>query len=139
MPTEAEWEYAARAGTETIYWWGDEIQKGDSVMANFQACAVSENRHPGILPVGRFLANPLGLHDTSGNIEEWVEDHYQRSYDDAPNDGSAWLKQQSTSYRVLRGGRYFSRPSQVTSASRAEEGIDSGPDYGGFRLAQDFD
>ena len=89
--TEAEWEYAARAGTMTAYFWGDEIGTGH---ANCASCG-SQWDNSGPAPVGSFKPNAFGLHDMHGNVWEWVKDCYHDNYNGAPADGSAW-----TSWRL---------------------------------------
>jgi formylglycine-generating enzyme required for sulfatase activity len=84
--TEAEWEYAARAGTTTAYYWGDDIGKGN---ANCAGCG-SQWDAKQTSPVGSFAANQFGLYDMAGNVLQWVQDCYRGDYDGAPTDGSAW-------------------------------------------------
>jgi formylglycine-generating enzyme required for sulfatase activity len=93
LPTEAEWEYAARAGTETPYWWGTQRRREDG------AGVVMVMR---TWPVGSYPANPWGLYDVSGNAPEWVQDCWHRNYEGAPADGSAWADYDCT-WRVFRG------------------------------------
>lgn len=102
LPTEAEWEYAARAGTITRYWWGDEVGKNN---ANCGSCG-SQWDNKQTSPVGSFQPNLFGLHDVLGNVWEWVQDCWHDNYRDAPTDGSAWGEQQSgdSALRVFRGG-----------------------------------
>ena len=101
LPSEAEWEYAALAGTDTAYWWGEQVQHG---MANFVG---SDSRWGGkqASPVGSFPANPFGLYDMAGNVWEWVQDCWQDTYDGAPTDGSAW-EEKHVVQRVIRGGSW---------------------------------
>ena len=86
LPTEAEWEYAARAETETMYSWGNDI---DVNRANCDGCA-GQWDNAKTAPVGSFEANGWGLHDMHGNVREWVQDCWNESYEGAPTDGSAW-------------------------------------------------
>ena len=87
LPTEAEWEYAARAGTQTKFWWGDQLQPN---MANCRGCGSAyDPAQP--LKVGSFKPNPFGLHDMGGSVDQWVEDCWHKDYQGAPIDGSAWI------------------------------------------------
>ena len=101
LPSEAEWEYAARAGTETAYWWGDGIG------SNRANCNGSGSEWSGqqTAPVGSFEPNSWGLHDTVGNVWEWVQDPWHGNYEGAPSDGSVW-EQGGSEPRVLRGGSW---------------------------------
>ena len=111
--TEAEWEYAARAGTTTAYYWGDEIGKGN---ANCNGCGSQwDNRQTS--PVGSFKPNVFGLHDMAGNVRQWVEDCYDGDYNEAPTDGSAWTSGDCRR-RVVRGGTRSVYPRLIRSASR---------------------
>jgi formylglycine-generating enzyme required for sulfatase activity len=76
LPTEAEWEHAARAATKTDYWWGNEMMKG---IANCDGCG-SEWDNKQTAPVGSFKPNPFGLYDTAGNVDEWVQDCWHENY-----------------------------------------------------------
>jgi formylglycine-generating enzyme required for sulfatase activity len=90
LPTEAEWEYAARAGTETNYWWGNDMMHG---MANYDVGSRwGDSRWGGkqTSPVGSFPANLFGLYDRAGNVWEWVQDDWHENYKGAPADGAAW-------------------------------------------------
>ena len=112
--SEAEFEYAARAGTQTAYPWGDDIGKNN---ANCAGCG-SQWDNMQTAPVGSFAANQFGLHDMLGNVWEWVEDCLHYSYEGAPTDGSAWTAGGECSRRVIRGGSWHSDPEGVRSASR---------------------
>lgn len=101
LPSEAEWEYAARGGTTTRRYWGDAIGRGH---ANCFDCGYEEKR---TAPVGSFSPNPFGLYDMIGNVTEWTEDCWNENYDGAPTDGSAWILGDCTS-RVARGGSWRS-------------------------------
>jgi formylglycine-generating enzyme required for sulfatase activity len=111
--TEAEWEYAARAGTISVFPWGDEIPSGS---ANCSPCG-SEWDARETSPVGSFKPNAFGLYDMHGNVWQWVEDCYHPSYKEAPTDGSAWTSG-DCALRVVRGGSWDSFPGNVRSASR---------------------
>ena len=113
LPTEAEWEYAARAGSTTRYWWGNELGRNN---ANCIGCG-SRWDNKQTAPVGSFRPNDFGLYDTAGNVWEWVEDCWNKSYDGAPSDGSAWLGG-DCSNRVLRGGSWVFIPWGLRSAYR---------------------
>jgi formylglycine-generating enzyme required for sulfatase activity len=136
LPTEAEWEYAARAGTATRYWWGDEVGKNN---ANCHGCG-SQWDGKQTAPVGSFEPNAFGLHDMLGNVWEWVEDCWHGSYKGAPTDGSAWGKQQGgdCAWRVVRGGSWDSDPRGIRSAIRFGYTPDPRIEDAGFRLAQDI-
>ena len=124
--TEAESEYAARAGTSTRYSFGDEISAKD---ANF-------SRHlDQTSAVGSYPANPWNLHDMHGNVWEWVEDCWNGSYKGAPSDGGAWLDG-DCSRRVLRGGSWSSNPGDLRSAVRGRDGTGVRVNYFGFRVAR---
>jgi formylglycine-generating enzyme required for sulfatase activity len=128
--TEAEWEYAARAGTTTVYYWGDEIGKGN---ANCMGCGSEENKQTS--PVGSFPANSFGLYDMAGNVWQWVQDCYSRNYDQAPTDGSASTGQDCT-YRVARGGAWNLGPEYVRSAVRFRYASNYQALNRGFRVAR---
>ena len=133
LPTEAEWEYAARAGTTTAYWWGNEI--GDN-RANCAGCG-SRWDNESTAPVGSFAANAWGLHDVHGNVWEWVQDCWHDSYDGAPEDESAWTVGGDCNRRVLRGGSWFSTPGVLRAAYRVRGGAGGRiVSVGGFRVAR---
>jgi len=140
LPSEAEWEYAARAGTTTSYWWGESIDEGGEVWANCDGCG-SQWDDKETAPVGEFSANAFGLHDTAGNVWEWVRDclHDSDSYAGAPTDGVAWLEADGgdCDWRVLRGGSWYGTPGFVRSAFRHGSYAVSQDDFIGFRLARD--
>jgi hypothetical protein len=124
LPTEAEWEYAAGAGTKTAYWWGKDIRQDDKVWANCNGCG-SQWDGKQTAPVGSFPANPFGLHDTAGNVGEWVQDC------DTKDEGRCSTR------RIFHGGSWFGPPRHMDSAARTW--VFRGTQYGdvGFRLAQD--
>jgi formylglycine-generating enzyme required for sulfatase activity len=129
--TEAEWEYAARAGATTAYIWGDEIGKSN---ANCRGCGSQwDNRQTA--PVGSFAPNGFGLYDMTGNVWQWVQDCYRDNYDGAPTDGSA-LTVGDCSRRAARGGSWNDDPLFLRSAVR-DGAVTADRDYhGGFRLGR---
>ena len=129
--SEAEWEYAARAGSESKYSWGDEIGTG---RAN---CWLDEcgDRFDRTAPVGSFPANAFGLHDMHGNVWEWVEDCWNSDYAGAPANGGAWLSGDCTD-RVVRGGSWYSDPRALRSAYREWDATGGRYDSIGFRVAR---
>jgi formylglycine-generating enzyme required for sulfatase activity len=130
--TGAEWEYAARAGTATTYSWGDGIVKGN---ANCNACG-SQWDNKQTAPVGSFKPNEFGLYDMHGNVWEWVEDLWHESYEGAPIDGSAWVKDGDAAQRVVRGGSWVDDPRNLRGANRVRGTSDLRLDLLGFRLAR---
>ena len=112
--SESEWEYMARAGSTTEYPWGDEI---DSSKAKYDS---EDGSKIGTVPVGSYSANAFGVHDTAGNVREWVEDCKHKGYKDAPTDGSAWLSENegNCKERVLRGGSWGNDDTGLRSAAR---------------------
>ena len=110
--TEAEWEYAARAGRTTAYFWGDEIGEGN---ANCNGCG-SEWDDRKTSPVGSFKPNAFGLYDMAGNVWQRVQDCYHEDYEEAPADGSAWTSG-DCGYRVVRGGSWGGIPQNLRSAT----------------------
>ena len=149
LPTESEWEYAARAGTTTRYWWGDERDQDDTVWANCDGCG-SQWDDKQTAPVGQFPANKFGLHDTAGNVYEWVLDCWHGSYegDSRPDDGSAWETTEDggdCGRRVIRGGSWDFDPGGLRSAFRFWNyadyrcNADTWNTFVGFRLAQDLE
>lgn len=129
FPSEAEWEYAARAGAQTPFWWG-------GVFAAAMANTTEENRHQ-TTEVERYPPNPWGLYDMSGNIWEWVEDIWHFSFVDAPKDQKPWLASRNgVSYaRTIRGGAWHSHGDFARSAARLGTRDDLCGDGLGFRVA----
>jgi formylglycine-generating enzyme required for sulfatase activity len=111
--SEAEWEYAARAGATTTYSWGDEIGDGN---ANCDGCGSQWDKRE-IAPVGSFKPNAFGLYDMTGNEWQWLEDCYHGDYNGAPADGSAWTSG-DCSLRIDRGGSWISGPQNLRLAFR---------------------
>jgi formylglycine-generating enzyme required for sulfatase activity len=129
--TEAEWEYAARAGATTVYFWGDEIGKGN---ANCVGCGNQQDGN-GTAPVGSFAANQFGLYDMAGNAWQWVQDCFHSDYDGAPVDGSAWTSV-NCSVNVVRGGSWVDGPRALRSANRSRSSTVNRSYNLGFRVAR---
>jgi len=134
LPSEAEWEYAARAGSPVAYPWGGEIGSG---LAHCDGCG-SEWDNKQTAPVGRFAANRFGLHDTVGNVWEWVEDCWNESYGGAPADGSAW-RTGDCGRRVVRGGSWRYIPDGARSANRNRFVAGVRDVILGFRVARELE
>ena len=133
--SESEWEYVARAGTTTAYWWGASDGRN---RAHCYGCA---SRWGGdqTAPVGSFRANAFGLHDVSGNVWEWVEDCRHEDYRGAPTDGSAWTSGGNCGLRVLRGGSWLDYPPDLRSANRNRNIAGARFGGGGFRVSRTLD
>ena len=132
LPTESEWEYAARAGSESKYSWGDEIGVNQANCKD-DLCGDEWDK---TAPVGSFPANAWGLHDMHGNVYEWVEDCWNGGYEGAPDDGSAW-EGRYCSRRVIRGGSWSNAPGELRGSvrgwgDRSYRGVNIG-----LRLAKD--
>jgi formylglycine-generating enzyme required for sulfatase activity len=134
--SEAEYEYAARGGAQTVYPWGSDIELNGQVMANCSGCG-SELGGKQTSPVGSFAANAFGLHDMVGNVWEWTEDCYHAKYKDSPTDGSAWITGGGDcTLRVFRGGSWYYLPSDLRSARRRENSTIYREYDVGFRVAR---
>jgi formylglycine-generating enzyme required for sulfatase activity len=148
--SEAEWEYAARAGTSTRYFWGDE--GGNSQQCRFANgldqsakrsvpgasgwdVANCEDGHAYTAPVGRLQPNAWGLQDMAGNASQWTQDCYAQSYEGAPSNGQA-VNPSSCSQRVLRGGSWIHFPQRLRSADRNWGSPDYRFNFSGFRIAR---
>lgn len=131
LPSEAEWEYAARAGTETRYWWGDAPGEG---RANCKDCGgVWDKKAPA--NAGALAANAFGLHDTAGGVWEWVADCFHPSFDGAPADGSVWDRKDCRK-RVLRGGSWRDDAGYLRSAARNSYDFAVAYSRNGLRVAR---
>jgi formylglycine-generating enzyme required for sulfatase activity len=128
LPSEAEWEYACRAGTTTPFHFGKTITTD---LANYDGTDDKNNKWSGsygkgpkgiyrrqTTPVGTFPPNAFGLYDMHGNVWEWCQDTWHSNYDGAPNDGSAWIDENDNDYHILRGGSWVVNPQFCRSAFR---------------------
>jgi formylglycine-generating enzyme required for sulfatase activity len=139
LPSEAEWEYAARGGTTTPFWTGATIS---TARANYDgnytygAGQKGEYRRRTVpVDTAGFPANPFGLYHVHGNVWEWVEDCYQDSYRNAPSDGSPWIKEKCPS-RVARGGSWNFNPRDLRAADRGGYAPGLRLNGSGFRVAR---
>ena len=156
LPSEAEWEYAARAGTATRRWWGNEAgaqcEYGNGSDATYEQEVLRRFRDVNwngpvectdgsawTAPVGSFSPNDFGLHDVLGNVKEWVEDCWHETYARAPADGSAWTSGGNCVRRVLRGGSWGDGPRRLRSAYRTWSGRGRLEDRTGFRVSRTLD
>ncbi|RKZ88492.1 MAG: hypothetical protein DRR19_12465, partial [Candidatus Parabeggiatoa sp. nov. 1] len=132
LPSEAQWEYMARAGTDTRYYWGNEpgVNKG-----NFNLSG-SEWSGKRTAPVGSFMDNPFGVYDTVGNTWEWVADSWHDNYEGAPSDESVWGEEDE---KVRRGGSWFNEPFSCRAAYRLSDSSDYRSNVIGFRVAANVD
>ncbi len=150
LPTEAEWEYAARAGGEGEFFWGDDedeacrwanvYDRAGEVEHGFPwAAADCDDGHAGVAPVGSFPANAFGLHDMLGNVWQWVEDCYLVPYpDDAPRDGSAVQVEGPCDRRSVRGGSWITRMYRHRLSWRGRDPEPTLFSFFGFRVARDL-
>jgi formylglycine-generating enzyme required for sulfatase activity/class 3 adenylate cyclase len=130
LPSEAEWEYAARGGTQTKYWWGDQFEPG---IANCKNCTdIAATEQP--IKVGSFKPNPFGLYEMGGGVDQWVEDCWHKNYQGAPADASPWLEGECPSH-VIRSGSWKNDARYVRPSSR--DSYDTNVRYPthGFRVA----
>ena len=155
LPSEAELEYAARAGTNTVRPWGDShdgICKYVNVADKTRLAAIPRfvsNWNKGqwadcedgfvyTSPVGAFPANAFGLHDTLGNVWAVSEDCFHQTYAGAPSDGSAWIAGGDCDWRMIKGGSFSGHIADVRPAQRGRDPVDYRANYIGFRIAMDI-
>ena len=133
LPSEAEWEYAARGGTSTRYWWGEQMRTGN---ANCKDCG--QPWHPDApANVGSFGANPYGLYDMNGSVWEWVSDCWHTSYKGAPADGRSW-EEANCRVRVIRGGSWRDGADYMMSSTRFKYDASVRYSQNGFRVAREL-
>ncbi len=147
LPTEAEWEYATRAGTTTARFWGDDPDQACRFANVRDRAWLTRNVDPlnavhecddgyvGVSPAGHYAPNPFGLYDTIGNVWEWVQDCWHPGYAGAPADGRAW-EEPDCAARVLRGGATGGIPKYARSALRSSDAPDFVATRYGFRVAR---
>lgn len=127
LPSEAEWEYATRCGSQTAYPWGMQAQ----------AHHANHNLQHGMTtPVDTYPANGFGLHDLCGNVWEWVQDCWHDSYHSAPSNAQAWEETGNHHERVLRGGSWNDRPRYLRAAYRVKDYANGRQIFRGFRVAR---
>jgi formylglycine-generating enzyme required for sulfatase activity/serine/threonine protein phosphatase PrpC len=132
LPSESQWEYAAGAGQTSPFWWGFQEEPG---RAHCFGCGTGfDPRKP--TKVGSFPPNAFGLHDTAGNVAEWVRDCWHDNYNGAPTDGSAW-EGGDCAYRIARGGAFSSPPQSIRHAKRDRFKSDQVYDHIGFRVMRE--
>ena len=138
--SEAEWEYAAKAGTRTNFYFGDKLSTRQANYNSSHDDELSKDRGARYKTtvVGSFLPNKFGLYDMHGNVFEWVEDCWHRNYKGAPKDGRAWKAGGSCSGRIIRGGSWINHAPALRSAYRAGAKVTKRFTHYGFRVARDI-
>jgi formylglycine-generating enzyme required for sulfatase activity len=137
--TEAEWEYVARAGTSTPFWWGTSISTNQ---ANYDGRYVYAGGgakgewRQSTVAVDQFAPNPWGLYQVHGNVWDWCEDVWHNNYDGAPTDGSAWLVGGDQARRVVRGSSWSDVPRLLRAAFRGSDPADGRYLSLGFRVGR---
>ena len=132
--SEAEWEYAARAGATTAYYWGEDVGDGNAVC---DGCG-SEWDSLSTAPVAQLKPNAFGLFDMAGNVYQWVEDCAHDTYEGAPRDGAAWVEKGDCGKRMARGGSWADVARFARSAARMTLEADVQSKVLGFRVAREL-
>ena len=149
LPSEAEWEYATRAGSTSDYYWGDDPEDGcdhanmndaSGAQNGFRwAQAACDDGHRMAAPVGSYQPNAFGLYDMLGNVWEWLADCYVLDYAGVPVDGSAYTPSETCDRRSVRGGSWITRPDRHRVSFRGRDPEDTLYFMFGFRVALDLD
>jgi len=151
LPSESEWEYAARAGTETMYYWGNlsnigcNFANGADISAkqkrpNWKATMNCDDGHFRTARAGQYRSNAFGLHDMSGNVSEWVEDSWHKNFLDAPSDSRPWISENVLFDRhTIRGGSWLNTSARIRSAHRLYLRAEGRTTALGFRVARDLE
>ena len=134
LPSEAEWEYAARGGTTTRYWWGDSV---GMALANCTDCGGTQDMY-GPLPVDGLPANPFGLYGMLGGVAQWTADCWFPNYRGAPPDATP-REGKNCDKRVLRGGSFRSLHDEITVTYRGNYDAPVRYIVNGFRVARDLE
>ncbi len=134
LPSESEWEYMARAGSQASYWWGNELR------GNYANCHDCTDNLAGkqTTAVESYDANAFGIKNTAGNVAEWVQDCYHASYENAPLDSKAWISNGNCGKRMVRGGSYRSSFNHLRSSARDSFDITTRSDSIGFRVVREY-
>jgi len=134
LPSDTEWEYAARGGTRSRFWWGMEVGEDKANCAGCGSLWDAERT----ADVGRFAPNPFGLYDTAGNVFEWAADCYHDSFAQAPRNGKPLEKEGGCGKRVIRGGAWSFPPKEIRSANRWRDFPTRSSDDTGFRVLREL-
>ncbi|QMS86197.1 SUMF1/EgtB/PvdO family nonheme iron enzyme (plasmid) [Nostoc edaphicum CCNP1411] len=137
LPSEAEWEYACRAGSTTPFYFGENITPNLVTYGGNVTYAFAPENQEQTKFVGTFPPNAFGLYDTHGNVAEWCEDDPHNNYINAPNDGSAWINQSSGIHKTARGGSWYDNREDCRSARRYAPHADGSSAATGFRVVCD--
>jgi eukaryotic-like serine/threonine-protein kinase len=141
LPSEAQWEYACRAGTTTPFYFGETMT---TELANYKGTCTYRAEPKGIyrretLEVGLFPPNGFGLYDMHGNVWEWMADAWHENYQGAPSDGSAWTEGKDETYRLVRGGSLYRNPEECRCANRLRHSAEIGCQNLGVRMVLAID